>query len=151
VIRPRPKTLLLAGACLCAAALGCAQSPTRVSSSAPVLNFRLPYWTPEGHRAWLVRGSEARLISDEEVDIKELTLTVFAGDASERVQTVLLSPTAKVLRDEQVASGDDSLRVINDRIEAAGLGWRYDHKGKKVSIFKNVRVTIRSELKDLLK
>jgi lipopolysaccharide export system protein LptC len=151
VIRPRPKSLLLAGACLFAAALCCAQSSTRISPNTPVLNFRLPYWTPEGFRAWLVRGSEARLVSDDEVDVKDLTLTVFAGDSTERIETILLSPTARIMRNEQVATGDSTLRVINDRFEAAGTGWRYDHKGKKVSILQNVHVTFRSELKDLLK
>jgi lipopolysaccharide export system protein LptC len=124
---------------------------TQVTADKPVINFRLPTFTPEGYRAWLVRGSEARFVSRNQIDITELTLTIFTGRADDKIETMILSPTARVRPDEQVVSGDSTIRVINDQFEAAGTGWRFTHREKKVSINRNVRVTFRAEFKDLLK
>lgn len=124
---------------------------TQISTDKPIVNFRLPAFTPEGHRAWLVRGSEARFANENQIGIKELTLSVFSGRADEKVETLILSPTAEVHPAEAVITGPDSIRVINDQFEASGSHWRYEHRSKKVSIGRNVRVTFRAEFKDYLK
>lgn len=127
-----------------------AQSPTRLSSDAPILNWRLPSFTPEGHRESLVRGTEARLLPDGNVDLQDLTLTLFVGDATNRIETILLSPAARVLTEERAITGRSAIRVINDQFEARGTGWRYEHRTKRVSLEKNVRVTFTAELANLL-
>jgi hypothetical protein len=128
------------------------QAPAQISADVPVVNFRLPtYTTPGGYRAWLVRGSEARVLGPNDIDIKELTLTIFTGDERDRIETMILSPAAKVAPEAQIATGDDTIRVINDNFEATGTGWRYEHQEKKVSITRHVRVVLHSEFKDLLK
>ncbi len=135
--------VLIAGAALAAS--------TRVAPDRPVINFRLPDFTPEGHRSWLVRGSEARYANEGLVEIKELNLTVFTGRADDKVETLILSPSARLdIADRQV-TGKESIRIINDRFEASGSDWRYDHANKKVSIAKNVRVTLHTQLQDILK
>ena len=123
-----------------------------ISSSKPVINFRLPAFTAEGHRAWLVRGSEARYVNPEQIDVKELTLSIFPGKAdNEKVETLILSPTARVRPDAAVITGDKTIRVINDQFEATGTDWRYEHNEKKVSITRHVRLSFRAEFKDILK
>jgi hypothetical protein len=143
----RPLALVAA---LAAAAAAPGQVTTRIASDAPIVNFRLPTFTAEGHREWLVRGSEARMPSLQEVDVRELTLTIFTGDASERIDTIILSPVAKVLTEPQVVTGPEAIRVLNDEFEASGADWRYDHRAKRISIRKDVRVAFRAELKNLL-
>jgi lipopolysaccharide export system protein LptC len=124
---------------------------TQVSSEKPVINFSTTTWTADNHRAWLLRASEARRGADQ-IEVKELTLSIFPGKADdEKVETLILSPTAIVRPDDEVVTGKDSIRVINDQFEAAGSDWRYEHKQRKVSINKNVRITFRAELKDILK
>ncbi len=144
---PLAKKILL---CLAPAAAALAAN-TQISTDKPIVNFRLPAFTAEGHRAWLVRGSEARFLGENQIGIKELTLTVFSGRVDEKVDTLILSPTAEVRPTEAVITGPDTIRVINDQFEASGSGWRYEHKSKKVSIDRNVRVTFRAEFKDYLK
>ncbi len=63
---------LLVAALLTSGSAASAQSTTRIANDAPIVNFRLPTFTPEGFRQWLVRGSEARLVSAKEIDIREL-------------------------------------------------------------------------------
>ena len=135
---------------LAAAALAPGQVTTRVTSDAPIVNFRLPTFTDAGHRAWLVRGSEAKLVSAREIDVNKLTMTVFSGDATERIRTMILSPVARLLPESQVVFGPSSIRVIDDEFEASGEEWRYEHQEKRVSIRKNVRVAFRAQLKSLL-
>ena len=141
---------LAVAAALAAAAAAPGQVTTRIASDAPIVNFRLPTFTAEGHREWLVRGSEARMPSLQEVDVRELTLTIFTGDASERIDTMILSPVAKVLPEQQLVAGPEAIRVLNDEFEASGADWSYDHRAKRISIRKDVRVAFRAELKNLL-
>lgn len=148
-VRPLAFCLLL-----CAAApFAAAQSNTRLSTDAPVVNFRLPTFTAEGFREWLVRGSEARYHSAKEFEVRELTLTVFSGDSSDRISSMILAPSARVLPEERTVTGAESIRVLNDDLEASGLDWRVHQPAEKVveiSMRKNVRVTFRAELKNLL-
>jgi hypothetical protein len=143
---PPRKTLLF----LLSATVALAAS-TRVSSDRPIVNFRLPDFTPEGYRSWLVRGTEARYANEGLVDIKELNLTIFTGKADGKLETMILSPSAQLQVADRLVSGKESIRIINDRLEATGSDWRYDHANKKVSIAKNVRVVLHTQLQDILK
>lgn len=124
---------------------------TEIATDKPIINFRLPEFTPEGNRAWLVRGSEARYVTQGLIDIKALNLSIFTGLPDGRVETMILSPVAQVRYTDMVAQGKNSIRIINDRFEATGTTWNYSHKEKKVSIAGNVRVVLHTELKDILK
>jgi lipopolysaccharide export system protein LptC len=125
---------------------------TEISADKPVINFRLPNFNPDGYRAWLVRGSEAFYIPKEnQITVKELTLSVFSGKSDDKLTTMILSPTARVFPAESVVTGDSTIRVINDDFEATGTGWRYAYKEKKTTIQKKVRVSFRAEFKDFLK
>ncbi len=134
---------------LLAATLGQAAS-TQIAPNQPIVNFRLPDFTPEGYRSWLVRGSEARYLEDGLVNITGLNLTIFTGQADGKVETLILSPSATIRPGEQVVRGSDTIRVINDRFEATGTNWSYAHKEKKVSIGKNVRVILHTQLNSIL-
>ncbi len=134
--------------------LGVAATSSRVSSKEPIINFSLPTFTnPDGYRAWLIRGSEARMPEQNIIDVKELSLTVFSGDASNQINIMMLSPAARVLPDEKVVMGESSLRVIDVQkgFEATGTGWRYTDKDKTVTLNKNVRVVFRAETMNFLK
>jgi len=124
---------------------------TQIAPDQPIVNFRLPDFTPEGNRSWLVRGSEARYATQGLVDIKGLNLSIFTGLPDGRVETLILSPSAQVVPGEQIVRGSDTIRIINDRFEATGSEWNYSHKEKKVSIGKNVHVVLHTQLKDILK
>jgi hypothetical protein len=120
-------------------------------SNQPIINFHSSDFTPEGNRAWLVRGSEARYAGDNQVDVKELNLTIFTGQADGKVETLFLSPQAEIRLGDLTASGHDTLRIINDKFEVTGAEWTYSHKEKKVSINRNVHVVLHTQVKDILK
>lgn len=145
-VMPLPKKLLLLLLPVVAIA-----ATTQVSADRPIINFRLPTFTPDGFRSWLVRGSEARISGKNQIDIVGLTLTLFTGTADDKIETMILSPAARVLPDEALVTGPGTIRVINDEFEASGSDWRYTHKEKRVSINQNVHVTFQAELTDFLK
>lgn len=150
MIFSRQRILFLS--CLLAIAAVAFAATTQISPDKPVINFRLPNFTPEGYRSWLVRGSQAQYLpKTNEVDVKDLTLSVFSGKSDDKMTTMILSPTAKVLPDKSLVVSDSTIRVINDDFEATGTGWRYDHKERKTTIDKKVRVTLHGEIKNFLK
>lgn len=145
----RPYSIAL----LLAAAVGVSAfaASTQVSAEKPVINFRLPNFTPEGYRAWMVRGSEGRYLPKENrIDVTELTLSIYSGGSDDKLTTMILSPSATVLADEGVVFGESTIRVINDDFEATGTGWRYEYKTKKTLMKKNVRVVFQAELNQIL-
>lgn len=135
-----------------AAAVVAFAATSQISPDKPVINFRLPNFTPEGYRSWLVRGSQAQYLpTNNEVDVKDLTLSLFSGKSDDKLTTMILSPAAKVLPDKSQVISDSTIRVINDDFEATGTGWRYDHKERRTTIDKKVRVTLHGEINNFLK
>jgi hypothetical protein len=47
--------------------------------------------------------------------------------------------------------GPKELRLITDDFEATGEDWLYDHRQKKVSIHRDVRVVFHARLNDILR
>ena len=122
-----------------------------VESQAPVKNFSLPTFTKEGFRSVLLRGNEARFVTTQRIDVAGMQLTLFAGDPTNRVETVIVSPEARFHPESTVAEGERSVRVLHDDVEMSGDRWRYEHNRRKVVIEGNVRVIFHAQLKDILK
>ena len=59
-------------------------------------------------------------VNDNRLDVVDLNLTVFSGDASNRVESVFLSPSAVALIGESRVRGPGALRLITDDFEATG-------------------------------
>jgi hypothetical protein len=124
-----------------------------IIANAPVKNFRLPSFNDQGHRITMLRGGEARYISNTQIDIVELNFAQFAGDGSTETTNLLLAPSATVFIQEKnrvLLTGQQSVRLIGDNLEATGENWTYDHKGQRLTMSKNVRVVFRTELKGIL-
>jgi hypothetical protein len=121
------------------------------SPSEPAKNFILPTFTREGYHSMRLCGAEARMLTLHLIELDDMNLTVFGGDASNRVDSILLSPIARVSLDNDTARGPGTIRLIRDDLELTGEQWTYDHAKKSISIAKNVRVVFHSELSDLLK
>ena len=142
----------LVGAIALGVSLGARADTSQISPEKPVVNFRLPNFTPEGNRSWLVRGSEAYYLAKEnQIDVRELTLSIFSGKSDDKLMTMVLSPIARVQPNESIVTGTSTIRVINDDYEATGTGWSCAPKEKKVIILKKVRVSFRAEIKEFLK
>lgn len=131
---------------------GPAATPSSPGLGVPAKNWILPLFTPkEGFRNMTLRGTEVRPISSARIDVTDLNITIFSGDAAAHVDTMLLSPSASFFPKDQRATGEKSVRLIRDDIEVTGDGWVYEHTTKKVSLARHVRVVFSAQLNDILK
>ena len=122
-----------------------------IETNAPVKNFSLPTFTKEGYHSVLLRGNEALFVSAQQIDVSGMQLTLFTGDATNRVETVIISPQARFFPNRNIAEGEHSVRVLRDDVEMSGTKWTYDHGERKVVLDGNVRVIFHAQLKDMLK
>jgi hypothetical protein len=130
-----PGSLLLGG-----------DAPT--STATPAENWVLNLFTDlDGFRSMTFRGATVRPAADGSIAVTDLNVTVFSGDASARVETIILSEDAVFQPKANNVNGTKNVRVIRDELEVTGSDWSYEHAGKKVSISKNVRVVYRAPLK----
>lgn len=132
--------------------VGLAADPL-ITPNAPVTNFKLPVLNDQGLRTSLLRGTEARYVSLSQIELVEMQYSTFFEDGSNRVDTLLLAPTATVfIVDNKVrVHGEEGVRLVRDDLDVIGTRWTYDHAKKKITLEKDVRVVFRTELKDILK
>ena len=118
----------------------------------PAKNWVLPLYTDkEGFHTMTLRGSEAHAVGPKRIDITDLNITAFSGDATARVETMLLSPAAQFYPDEKRATGDKTVRFIRDEMEITGVRWTFLQTEKRVLIDQNVRVVLHAQLPAILK
>lgn len=148
------RLLLLLPPALAATVLLAASDNPNIRAPAPVKNFSLPFFNDAGFRTRLIRGNEARLTDPRKPVLKDVTISLFTGDQSNRVTTVLLSTDATVDTDSKVVTGDGSVRVINDDFELSGEQWRYDYNEAdtiQITIRRKARVVLQAQLESILK
>ena len=120
-------------------------------SLAPAINWVAPLFTKDNFHSMTLRGAKASFPASNQVEVQELSITVFSGDAAKKIETTILSPAATFLPKQEIARGETGVRVIRDDLEAAGVHWVYDHAQKKVSLTGRVRIVFNAEFKNLLK
>lgn len=140
----------LAALWIWAAAMAAAQAP-EVSAPSPVRNYTLSFFSESGYHSMHVRGGTADLRDPERIVVTDLTLTLFTGDASRTVDTVILSPRAILEPEPQQVWGPGPVRLVGQDLELTGEDWRYDHPAKKILIQRRARIVFQAELADLLK
>lgn len=118
----------------------------------PALGWVFPVFSDkEGYRTLTLRGAAARIITADEIAVTGFSAFVFSGDATEEVESVLLSPEATFFPHDNRAGGESTVRLIHDNLEVTGRGWTYDRERKRVSIRHDVHVTFQAQLNDILK
>lgn len=134
------------------ASLGRGAEPTRNAQPVVAKNWSLPLFTKEGYRSMTLRGSEARTFSAERIDIIDLNITTFNGDAAAKVDSILLCrELARFFPAEKMVRGESMVRLLREDLEITGEQWTYDHAAKKVSLGRRARITFKAQLPDILK
>ena len=142
---------------LVAAALSGGAAAQDTPATAPAKNWVLPLFTTEGHHWMTLRGTEVRPIDADRIDVMELNMTIFSGDAAARIVSVMLSPAATFFPRENRVQGAQSLRVLRFRdngeivAEITGEEWTFAPAREKVSIRRNAHVVFKEQLTNILK
>ncbi len=144
------RALLFAGLLVVGASR--AQSPPPAPGGGSAQNWSTHRFSDkEGYREMSVRGSEIHPAGPDKINVTDLSIAVYSGDAAAHIDTILLSPNADFFTKENRASGEKSVRLIRDDLEASGQRWTFDQAQKKVSLDGRVRIVFNAEIKDLLK
>lgn len=122
-----------------------------VTILSPGLDWKLPLFTKEGYHSMSLRGEKVYPVSSNQIDVDNIEITVFSGDAAAQVTSILLSPKASYFPKENRASGPGAVRLIRDNIEISGEDWTYYQAGEKISIRRNARVVFNMKIGDMLK
>jgi hypothetical protein len=131
-----------------------ASDSPQIRAPAPVRNFSLPFFNNEGHRTMLIRGNEARLTDPRRPRFVDMTLSLFTGDASNTIETIILSTEATVDTTTKTMEGTGPVRLVRDDIEVTGERWFYDYNDPdtiNLRIERKARIVFRAELQSLLK
>jgi len=119
--------------------------------NAPVENFRLPMFNDEGYRAWELRGSKGTYMDGEKVNLEEMIIRLFTGDATGEIQTEITSPDATVLIAENKAVGENGILILNKDFRITGQNWTWFGDDHRVVIEEDVVVTFFEGIGDILK
>ena len=117
---------------------------------APVRNFRLPMFGPEGYRIWELRGLEGRYVDENRVDVTDMTLRIFSSLDPAKVETEILSPQATMRIQQNKAEGNESITVTGDHYVIKGRKWQWDGNEHRVVIDEDVKVIFFEGLRGLL-
>jgi hypothetical protein len=123
----------------------------QVRAAAPIKNFRLPTFTVEGYREFMLRAGEAMIPDPSRIDVREMDLTVFTRDAEEQIDARLTAPSATFLPNELIARGSDTMRMERADLTVTGAGWTYDHKAQKLTITRDAHIIFRAPIGDVIK
>lgn len=124
--------------------------PSQMVSSAPVREFSLPRFGKDGYKIWNLKGSEGYYINEERIDVVNMILCIFSGDARGEVETCIESPQASIFIKQNQARSDETLQINNLSYHIEGEKWIWDGNQKKIVVQQNVHVTFNQELRDSL-
>ena len=151
------KSVLFGAAVLALAAAAAAAPASEAPETAPAKNWVLPLFTSDGHHSMTLRGTEVRPVNADRIDVVEMNMTIFSGEATARIVSIMLSPAATFFPRENRVEGAQSLRVIRFRVngqiaaEITGEDWTFAQAREKVSIRRHAHVVFREQLTNILK
>lgn len=128
-----------------------ADAAPKVAARAPIKNFRLPTFTVEGFRHTMLRAAEARVPDPSRIDVTEMELVLFSGQADEAIDAMLAAPVATFFPEKLLASGDRTVRLERSELTLTGADWTYDHPASTITIRRDAHLVFRAPIGDILK
>lgn len=126
----------------------------RIAPDAPVQNFILPAFGEDGYRIWELRGRQGIYISDAEIQVSGMTLYTFQPHDPVNPATVIESPSATLLPDQNEARGDDYLYITGEAQSYSVIGrgwhWRFIDGETRITVSSDTRVTLRQDFGSIL-
>lgn len=149
-LRARGLAPLLCGLSLLLATATAGLSVT-IESSAPIINFQIPRFSPEGKQILLLKGAKGWRFSDGHYEIQDMFLHYFGTPKETGPATILKSGLARFHPDKQQAEGEKGVEIHRGDIDMWGDRWTYDNNARKVVIDGHVKVIFPSQVGDLIK
>jgi hypothetical protein len=109
-------------------------------------NFSLPKFNDESYRQYTLTGAEGIYDRNGLFTVNAATLYLFSGDADQILKTTVTAPVAFFYFDQQSASGDSGIEIVDDGFYLRGKHWHLDMAEKKITITSEGYIRFESEL-----
>lgn len=106
----------------------------------PVKNFQLPMFGENGYRTWELSGDEGRYISADKIEVSQMKMKVFSGDASSTIENRIESPLAMLFVSKNIAIGQGPIRITATTYRIDGQRWFWDGKTRSVVVSQKASV-----------
>lgn len=142
---------LVAGLLLCFSAVW--SHGQRITPDAPVKNFKLPMFGPDGYKIWDLRGREGRYVSAEQIDVVGMILRTWGGGEAQQLELTIESTQASINPKANSAAGSDYIyiREAGNNYSIVGRKWTWEGKTDRITVSEEVRVTFNQSLGGVLK
>lgn len=106
----------------------------------PVKNFQLPMFGENGYRTWELSGDEGRYITADKIEVSQMKMKVFSGDASSTIENRIESPLATLFVAKNIAIGQGPIKITATNYRIDGERWFWDGKTRSVVVSKKASV-----------
>lgn len=134
--------------------VGLPLAQAQISIDDVVYDFELPRFNDEtGLIDWRLEGKEGVYRSEHEIEISDMTLTVYRHDdeGNPRPETRIMSPKATMHLRESKATGPGVIRIIGREHQITGRQWTWNGQTSRITIEKDARVIFRDTVFSILK
>ena len=129
--------------------IGFAQNQVRLEE--PIEDFRVPKFNDLGFREWHLRATQGTYQNTNEVLIEGMQVRQFKGDGSGEVIARFETPKATYIIDSQLIVGAGEILAKSQEFQLTGSDWIWQAEANRLTINKNAKVLIFSEIGDILK
>lgn len=144
---PSPPRRWLAGllALVAATALG------QMKVDAPIQDFHLSFFEPDGARSWEVEGRQARYVTADLLEIDGLLLRLYDPDRKNQLTHTIRGSQATLIPSRREASGREDITVQSDNFTMEGRDWTWLGRDNRIIVRQAARLTLRDPIAPLLK
>jgi len=102
--------------------------------------FRVPEYDAKGRLVYQILGSSAKWLSNGDIDVTNLRLEVYRDG---EVDATVTTSQCLVNRAKGTATSEQAVRIERDDMIVTGIGFRFDAKTQKITIFSKVRLELK--------
>lgn len=124
-----------------------------MAPSAPVKNFTLPMFGPDGYKIWDLQGREGVYLNENHIDVHSMKLRTWTGREPVQLDMTIESVFASIFPQDSRAQGEDYIYILqaNGNFSIIGRQWEWLGDDNKIIIKQDARVTFRQNIGDILK
>ncbi|GAB5559928.1 MAG: hypothetical protein SynsKO_15750 [Synoicihabitans sp.] len=130
--------------------IGADTKSERVTTSAPVKDYAVSFFSDEGFPRVRVVGESADLADRQLIKLTGMNLILYTGAADREIETTLESPVALLEPSEELVGGPDSVNLRRSDLEVSGEDWSYDHRDRRIKIRRSARIIFKTPLEGFL-
>jgi len=124
----------------------------KIAPSAPVRDFMLPMFGPDGYKIWDLQGAEGIYVDQHQIDVHDMKLRTWTGREPLQLDMTIESVYASIFPEENRAQGEDYIFIVqaHGNYSIIGRSWRWSGDERKIIIHADARVTFRQSIGDIL-